>query len=78
MESIFTVEKSQTVTLKPGDKHFQIRDRFMMVDRAGIEISPQCPPAYARLVIDLYNNGWIRPIATVTEREMLFMGLTDE
>ena len=73
----FTTEKSNIRTLKPGDKHFQIQGKFMLTDRAGIDISQKCPPHYAQVILECYNRGWIKAVANVTERELIFMGLSD-
>jgi len=71
-----TVYKSKIHTIKQGDRHFMIEDGLMMAQRAGIEISDDCPSAYRELIVSAYNKGWIKPFANVTESEMLFLGLT--
>jgi len=73
---ISTEYKSQIHTIKQGDRHFMIEDGLMMAQRAGIEISNDCPDRYRELIVSAYNKGWIKPFANVTESEMLFLGLT--
>jgi len=72
-----TCRQSQIRTIKPGDKNFIITDRFTQANRAGFEISNNCPKEYRSILITALNAGWVKPIANVTERELLFMGLTN-
>ena len=72
----YTTHQSQIRTLKPGDPNFVITDGLVQANRAGIEISQQCPSNYASLIAECINHGWIKPIAHVTERELIFMGLS--
>jgi hypothetical protein len=72
----YTTHQSQIRTLKPGDPNFVITDGLVQANRAGIEISQRCPSNYASLIAECINHGWIKPIAHVTERELIFMGLT--
>lgn len=71
-----TAYKSKIHTIKQGDRHYMIEDGLMMAQRAGIEISDDCPSAYREVIVSAYNKGWIKPFANVTESEMLFLGLT--
>ena len=74
----FTAHDSKIRTIKPGDKRFIIQDKFTMAHRAGFEIDAGCPAAYRSIIVQCYNKGWLKPVANVTEREMIFMGLSDE
>lgn len=78
MESIFAVEESKIRCIRPGDKNFKIQGPILQSDRASIEISPSCPNHYAQLILECYNRGWIKPVAYVTERELIFMGLSND
>jgi hypothetical protein len=73
----FTTYNSTVYTLKPGDKNFLIQDRFTVANRAGFEIDANCPTEYKQIIAMCYQKGWLTPVANVTEREMIFMGLTD-
>lgn len=64
-------------TIKPGDKMFKIHTGFTLTDRASIEIDPQCPSNYANIVAQCYHNGWIKPVAHVTEKEYTLLGLSN-
>ena len=77
MDFFITETKSQIRKVKPGDKHFKIQDNLTMCDRAAIEISQSCPSSISSIILDAYNRGWIKPIAHITEREMIFAGLTE-
>ena len=74
----FTTHNSKVHTLKPGDKHFQITDKFTVANRAGFEIDAKCPAQYKQIIAECYQRGWLIPVANLTEREMIFMGLTDD
>lgn len=73
-----TTHQSQIRTIKQSDPRFQIKDGFLMAQRAGFEISNQCPTNYRKVIAECINYGWLTPVAHVTERELLFMGLSDE
>ena len=72
----YTIHQSQIRTLKPSDPNFVITDRLMVAPRAGVEISNKCPREYKLIIAECINNGWIQPVANVTERELIFTGLT--
>ena len=74
----FKTHQNKWHTIRPGDKNFTITDGIMGTNRAGFEISKDCPDLYKNTLIRALNSGWIKPIAHVTERELLFMGLTKE
>ena len=40
-------------------------------------IDAKCPPTYQNVIALCYSRGWLTPVANITEREMIFMGLTD-
>ena len=74
----FTTHQSQIRTLKQGDPRFHIQDKFTITARAAIKISRRCPENYQDLIQECIRHGWIEPVAYVTERELLFMGLSNE
>jgi hypothetical protein len=73
-----TARKSQIRTIKQDDPRFDIFDGMMMSPRAGFEISSDCPIEYKMVLQECINNGWLKPVAYITEREMIFMGLNDD
>ena len=72
-----TFRQSQIRTIRPGDRNFTITDGFTQANRAGFEISNNCPAEYKSIFITAIKAGWIKPIAHITERELIFMGLTN-
>jgi hypothetical protein len=70
------LRQSQIRTIKPGDPNFVINDGIVQAHRAGFEISQRCPENYKDLILECMRHGWIKPVAHVTERELIFMGLT--
>jgi hypothetical protein len=72
----FISKRSTVRTLKPGDPNFVINDGLVQVHRASIEVNQQCPENYKDLILECMRYGWIKPVAYVTERELLFMGLS--
>ena len=64
--------------IKPGDPLFKITGKLTVCNRAGLEIDTQCPTYVSNLILDAVNRGWLKPIAYVTERELIFQGLTNE
>lgn len=74
----FTTHQPKIRTLKSGDKHFQFQDNYVLYSRAGFEISKDCPVEYMQIIQRCYQKGWLTPFANITEKEMIFSGLTDE
>ena len=74
----FTTHHSQIRTLKQSDPRFLIHDKFTVIPRAGFEISQRCPENYRSLIQECIQHGWLKPVAHVTERELLFMGLAND
>jgi hypothetical protein len=74
----YTFQKSQVRTIKPGDPNFVITDGLVRTNRAGLEISQRCPENYKDLILDCIRHGWLKPVAYVTERELVFMGLSND
>ena len=75
---MYNIHQSQIRTLRPGDRNFQIVDGLSIAARASFEISNSCPKEYKSILITAINAGWIKPVANLTERELIFMGLTDD
>lgn len=73
-----TTRQTRIRTLKQGDPRFQINDGLVVAPRAGFEISQSCPREYKMIISTCIANGWLKPVAQVTERELLFLGLSQE
>jgi hypothetical protein len=74
----YTVHQSQIRTLKQDDPRFLIKDKFVISPRAGFELSLNCPREHKLIIMEAIKNEWLMPVANITERELIFMGLTDE
>lgn len=74
----FTFHQSQLRTIRQDEPNFMIQDGFVRAPRAGFHILPECPQNYKQIIAQCINNGWLKPVAHVTEREMIFMGLSND
>lgn len=74
----FNLHKSQVHTIRQGDPKFNIVDGFVTYPRAMLHVTPDCPSRYKDIIAACVDNGWIKPVANVTEREMIFIGLGNE
>lgn len=74
---MFVIKESAVRTIKQNDPRFLIKDGLTVTPRAGFEISIQCPSEHRMILTEAINKGWIKPVAHITERELLFLGLTD-
>jgi hypothetical protein len=72
----YTVYKSRVRTIRQEDPNFMIQDGLTITPRAGFEISNTCPRQYKSMIMEAIKNGWLQPVASVTERELIFAGLT--
>jgi len=73
----YTPHKTKVHKILPTDNNFSITDEFIVYQRAAIHFDQNIPHSYAKIVIDCINNGWIKPVAYITEREKLFIGLSE-
>ena len=56
--------------LKPGDDDFSFSpDGIVTVNRAGFEISLDCPRSYQEIILECIRNGWLNPIAYMRDTE---------
>ena len=74
----FTTHPSQIRTIKQDDARFRIIDKFITCGRAGFEISKQCPREYRLILSECVDRGWIKPVAYMTERELIISGLSND
>lgn len=72
----FKIRPTQIRTLRRGDPQFQIVDGDVTSGRAGFEIDTSCPEQYRYIIMDSIDRGWLKPVAHITERELLFLGLS--
>lgn len=68
--------QTQIRTIRSNDPKFRIVDGHVESPRAGFEIDEKCPQQYKLIITDCIQNGWLRPVAHITERELIFSGLS--
>ena len=57
-------------TLRPGDAEFSFSpDGIRLVNRAGFEISNNCPAEYKSIFVTAINAGWLKPVANMLDTE---------
>ena len=71
-----TFNNNKIHVIKSESPNFTISDGIVMANRASIEITADCPDNMRNTLAFACSQGWIKPIAHVTEQEMIFMGLT--
>ena len=72
----YTIYRSQVHTIRQKDPNFTIQDGLTLTPRAGFEINKSCPREYRQIIAACIDQGWLQPVANVTERELIFAGLT--
>jgi hypothetical protein len=72
----FTLHKSQVHTIREGEKNFTIQDGFVSYPRAMIHVLPGAPTNVAQTLNWAIAQGYVKAVAHVTERELIFMGLS--
>lgn len=71
-----SISQNRVKTIRQDDPRFLIKDGLYLTPRAGFEIDRNCPKEYQKILATCIDNGWIKPIAHVTEKELLFLGLS--
>ena len=72
----FIQQVSKIRTVRQGDSKFMLNDGLVICPRAGFEINEHCPREYRQIIAACIDQGWLQPVANVTERELIFAGLT--
>lgn len=70
-----TTKKNPTKAIKKTDPGFYINDGITISPRAGFEISQGCPREFRLIIDECLRNGWLKPVAYMTDREMMISGL---
>ena len=68
----FTVPENKFKEIRPDDEHFQMTDGIRLVPRASIEVKKNIPYNYQLIISECINNGWIKPVAYVKEKELFW------
>jgi len=72
----YTIHKTQVHAIREDDKNFRIQDGFVSYPRAMIHVLPECPQDVREMINWASSSGYLKCVAHVTERELIFMGLT--
>ena len=67
-----TARQSCVRTIKSDDPRFMIVDDFVMMPRAGFEISKNCPNEYKSILLRAIDYGYIKPVANVKDTELFW------
>jgi hypothetical protein len=71
-----TFNNNKIHAIRSESSDFTISDGIVIANRASIEITADCPDNMRNTLAFACSQGWITPVAHITEREMIFMGLT--
>lgn len=58
--------------IRQGDPDYFVTDGFYAAPRAGIEFDPSCPQNIRDIVLTCFSNGYIKLVANVPERELVW------
>lgn len=74
----FTVQSDPIKIIKQGDPGFSFSSGATFCNRAGLEISNNCPIGYRDLISDAISRGWIKPFVVMKESEYMWANLKEE
>lgn len=63
-------------TIRQGDDNFMITNGLIITPRAGFEIGSGCPQVYKDIIIECINYGWLKPVAHMYDRELIWEKLS--
>jgi hypothetical protein len=66
------VTKTRFRTLKSSDPEFTLVDGPLIAHRAGFEVNRRCPVEYQRVIQECVRQGWLTPVATVYDHELVW------
>lgn len=74
---MFITSHTTTIkTIRSDHPVWSISDGMFTAPRAGFEIDKKCPRAYSEIIAECISNGWLKPVAHMTEKELVMAGLT--
>lgn len=56
-------------TIQQDDEDFIFTDGLVMVPRAVIQFTNNCPDRYLRIIKKCYDNGWFKVVANMRDPE---------
>jgi hypothetical protein len=72
-----TKSRSTIKFIDSNDPLFVIRDGDYLAKRAGFKINPHAPAEYKRIIFECIDNGWLTPVAYMTNKEIVLAGLSN-
>jgi hypothetical protein len=58
--------------IREEDTDFKFVDGFMLVPRAMLHVTPDCPHSIASAISQASRNGWLKVVANVPETELMW------
>lgn len=63
-------------TIRQSDNDWMLTNGYVMTPRAGFEINKECPAEYRLILQQCIDNGWLKPVAHIYDRELLWEKLS--
>jgi hypothetical protein len=63
------LRKSQVKTIRKSDPNFNLIDGMVIVPRAMLHITPDCPYNHRQIINMCIEKGWLTPVAHVYDYE---------
>lgn len=68
----YTVKPSEVKTLFPGDEGYKFTKDMIEYPRAAIVVTESCPENYKHVIYTCQAKGWIKPVAYVPTKELVW------
>lgn len=68
----YTSKPTTIKTIRQDESGFYISDGYRIAGRAGIEISPECPAEYRRMIQVAMANKWVTFVAQIHDHELMW------
>ena len=68
----FTETGIEFIKMVEGEEDFYMTDGIRLVPRAALEISDKCPSNTKYLILDAIQNGSVKVVAYVKDREYMW------
>ena len=72
---MITVKETKIHEIYNKHPEFLISDGLRISPRAGFKLSHNCPQHYRQIIASCIDNGWLEPVAYLSEQELIFNGL---
>lgn len=72
-----TKHQSPIKCIDSSNPLFIIRDGNVRAKRAGFRLNQDAPMEYKKIIYECIDNGWLKPVAFMTEKEIVLAGLSN-